>query len=87
VKREAVVLFSGGLDSTVALCWALAKGYSCAAVSFAYGQRHSRENRSARAIARRLGVKLYEINWTSPGSAPVRWSEEGAACPNRSFPP
>ncbi|MBI4351055.1 MAG: 7-cyano-7-deazaguanine synthase QueC [Elusimicrobia bacterium] len=65
-KKKAVVLFSGGLDSTTALCWALSKGYDCLAVSFAYGQRHSRENAAARAIARRLGVKLYEIKLDLP---------------------
>ncbi len=64
--RKAVVIFSGGLDSTVALCWAVSKGFECSAVSFAYGQRHSRENRSARAIARRLGVRLYEISLDFP---------------------
>ena len=66
MKKKAVVLFSGGLDSTTALCWALAKGYECLAVSFDYGQRHARENASARAIARRLGVKLYEIDLAFP---------------------
>ena len=65
-RKKAVVLFSGGLDSTTALCWALSKGYDCLAVSFDYGQRHSRENAAARAIARRLGVKLYEIKLAFP---------------------
>ena len=65
-KPKAVVLFSGGLDSTTALCWALSKGYDCLAVSFNYGQRHSRENAAARAIARRLGVELYEIKLDFP---------------------
>jgi 7-cyano-7-deazaguanine synthase len=65
-QKKAVVLFSGGLDSTAALAWALSKGYECLAVSFDYGQRHSRENRSARAIARRLGVRLYEIKLAFP---------------------
>ncbi|MDP2865384.1 MAG: 7-cyano-7-deazaguanine synthase, partial [Elusimicrobiota bacterium] len=64
--EKAVVLFSGGLDSTTALCWALSKGYDCLAVSFDYGQRHSRENAAARAIARRLGVKLYGIKLAFP---------------------
>jgi len=65
-NKKAVVLFSGGLDSTTALCWALSKGYKCLAVSFDYGQRHSRENAAARAIVRRLGVKLYEIKLDFP---------------------
>lgn len=65
-KKKAVVLFSGGLDSTTALCWALKRGYECSAVSFDYGQRHNRENASARAIARGLGVKLYEIKLAFP---------------------
>ena len=65
-RKKAIVLFSGGLDSTTALCWALSKGYDCLAVSFDYGQRHSRENAAARAIARRLGVKLYEIKLDFP---------------------
>lgn len=65
-RQKAVVLFSGGLDSTTALCWALSRGYECLAVSFDYGQRHSRENAAARAIARRLGVKLYEIKMDFP---------------------
>lgn len=65
-KNKAVVLFSGGLDSTTALCWALKKGYDCQAVSFYYGQRHARENAAARAIAGRLGVKLYEIKLDFP---------------------
>ena len=66
MKKKAVVLFSGGLDSTTALSWALSKGYECLAVSFDYGQRHTRENAAARAIARKLGVKLYEIKLAFP---------------------
>ncbi len=65
-KEKAVVMFSGGLDSTTALCWALKKGYECLAVSFNYGQRHARENAAARAIARRLGVRLYGIKLDFP---------------------
>ena len=65
-KQKAVVLFSGGLDSTTALCWALKRGYECLAVSFAYGQRHAKENRSAARIARLLGIKLYNIRLDFP---------------------
>jgi 7-cyano-7-deazaguanine synthase len=65
-KEKAVVLFSGGLDSTTALCWALERGYDCLAISFDYGQRHSRENRSARKIAGLLKVRLYEVKLDFP---------------------
>ena len=64
--KKAVVLFSGGLDSTAALCWALDRGYACEAVSFDYGQRHKKENLCARRIAAALGVKLYEIKLCFP---------------------
>ncbi|MEI7481684.1 MAG: 7-cyano-7-deazaguanine synthase QueC [Elusimicrobiota bacterium] len=64
--KKAVVLFSGGLDSTTALCWAMDQGYDCAAVSFDYGQRHRKENLCARRIAAALGVKLYEIKLDFP---------------------
>ncbi|HNW43012.1 MAG TPA: 7-cyano-7-deazaguanine synthase QueC [Elusimicrobiales bacterium] len=66
MKKKAVVLFSGGLDSTTALCWALKGGYDCLAISFDYGQRHSRENLSARKIAARLKVPLYEVKLDFP---------------------
>jgi len=66
MKKKAVVLFSGGLDSSTALCWAMDRGYSCSAVSFDYGQRHKKENLSARRIARALGVKLYGIKLEFP---------------------
>ncbi|OGS06464.1 MAG: 7-cyano-7-deazaguanine synthase QueC [Elusimicrobia bacterium RIFOXYA12_FULL_51_18] len=65
-QKKAVVLFSGGLDSTTALCWAMSRGCVCEAVSFDYGQRHKRETLSARRIARMLGVKLYEIKLVFP---------------------
>jgi 7-cyano-7-deazaguanine synthase len=64
--RKAVVLLSGGLDSATALSWAVNRGYSCAAVSIDYGQRHKKENLCARRIARALGAKLYEIELEFP---------------------
>lgn len=44
---KAIVLLSGGLDSTTTLYYAKAKGYQCYALIFDYGQRHKREIRSA----------------------------------------
>lgn len=47
--RHAVVLFSGGLDSSTCLAQAHADGYVCHALSFDYGQRHTAELDAARA--------------------------------------
>ena len=48
---RAVVLLSGGLDSSTTLAIARAEGYTCCALSFDYGQRHARELESARRVA------------------------------------
>ena len=54
--RKAVVLFSGGLDSTTVLAIARQQGFLPYALSFRYGQRHAGEIEAARAIAARAGV-------------------------------
>lgn len=59
--RRAVVLLSGGLDSTVAAAMAKAGGHELHAVSFDYGQRHARELASAKAVAERLGVATHAV--------------------------
>ena len=51
-KKTAIVLLSGGLDSSTALYYAIAKGYSCYCLIFDYNQRHKKEIFSARAVAR-----------------------------------
>lgn len=56
MSRKAIVLLSGGLDSTVCLWWALKQGFSCHALSFDYGQRHTVELDCARRIAKCAGV-------------------------------
>ena len=50
----AVVLLSGGLDSTTVLAIATRQGYACHAMSFRYGQRHAIELERARVIAEAL---------------------------------
>jgi len=60
-KRPAVVLLSGGLDSTTVLASAIRDGYSVNALSFSYGQRHNREIEAARRIAELYGVVRHEI--------------------------
>lgn len=49
--KNAVILFSGGLDSTTCLAYAKSKGFNCYAISFNYGQRHSAELNAAKRIA------------------------------------
>ena len=53
---KAVVLLSGGLDSSTVLAMALEKEYDVVALTFDYGQKHSRELESARSVARHYGV-------------------------------
>jgi 7-cyano-7-deazaguanine synthase len=54
--KKAVVLLSGGLDSATTLAIAKSQGFACHALSFAYGQRHSRELESAKKVAASLGA-------------------------------
>lgn len=55
----AVVLLSGGLDSTTLLAYALDAGFVAHAMTFRYGQRHAVEVEAARRIARRFGVRAH----------------------------
>lgn len=65
-QKTAVVLFSGGLDSTTCLYWALDKGYKCIALNIFYGQRHDREVASARTICKKLGVEFIPVKLNLP---------------------
>lgn len=58
---NAVVLLSGGLDSTTALAIANSRGFSCHALTVAYGQLHAREIDSARRVAAALGVARHQV--------------------------
>lgn len=60
-QKKAVVLLSGGLDSTTALAIARKEGYEVHALSFRYGQRHAVELESAARAARALGAKEHLI--------------------------
>src|SRR5438067_10437317 len=59
--RPAVVLLSGGIDSTTTLTISLAEGYEACALSFDYGQRHQIETDAARCVAKSLGAKEHRI--------------------------
>ena len=66
MKKKAIVLFSGGLDSTTCLYWALAQGYACETLTVSYGQKHEREVRAAKEIADKLGVKQHFVTLDFP---------------------
>src|SRR4026208_1221104 len=59
--KRAVVLLSGGLDSTTTLAICRADGFESYALSFRYGQRHEREVPAARKIAKSLGAQEHRI--------------------------
>ena len=59
--KSAVVLLSGGIDSTTTLAIALADGYDAYALSFDYGQRHQIETQAARRVAQSLGAKEHRV--------------------------
>lgn len=56
MKRKAVVLLSGGLDSSTVLAMARAQGFEPVCLTVAYGQRHSVEVDRARRVAESMGV-------------------------------
>lgn len=58
---KAVILLSGGLDSTTVLYQAIADGCDAYAISFNYQQRHQRELQSAFVIAKKVGVSQHQV--------------------------
>jgi len=60
-RPNAVLLLSGGLDSTTLLALATREGYAVHAMSFRYGQRHEHELTAARALAARYGVVRHVV--------------------------
>jgi len=58
MSKHALVLMSGGLDSTTVAAHALREGWEVRGLCIGYGQRHAREIDSARAVAAALGVPL-----------------------------
>lgn len=58
-NSEALVVFSGGQDSTTCLFWALKNFKKVSTITFIYGQKHSKEVEMARAIAEKAGVDFH----------------------------
>ena len=59
--KKAVVLYSGGLDSTTCMAIARDRGFEVYALSFAYGQRHTIELEKAREYAPLIGAKKHMV--------------------------
>jgi 7-cyano-7-deazaguanine synthase len=60
--KKAILLFSGGQDSTTCLAQALQSGYQVTCLSFNYGQKHSIELEQSRIICDRFGVDLEVVD-------------------------
>lgn len=58
---KALVLLSGGIDSTVATWWAVEQGYEVHALTFNYFKRPEPEIRATRAVAEEAGIELTEL--------------------------
>ena len=61
MKKKAVVLSSGGIDSTTVMAMAKHEGYEIYSLSFRYGQRHAVELESARRVAEALGAREHRV--------------------------
>lgn len=66
MNKKAIVLFSGGLDSTTILYQAIAQGYETLALIFDYGQRHRKEIALARSIAKKAKVQYQVVKIAMP---------------------
>ena len=60
-KSPAVVLLSGGLDSTTVAAMAIRDGFEPHALSFSYGQRHGVEIEAAKTVVKRLGIEHHVV--------------------------
>ncbi|EMR07183.1 7-cyano-7-deazaguanine synthase [Bhargavaea cecembensis DSE10] len=77
-QEKAVVVFSGGQDSTTCLFWAMENFSEVEAVTFDYGQRHALEVECAKDIAEELGVKHHILDMSLIGQlAPNALTDTG----------
>jgi 7-cyano-7-deazaguanine synthase len=89
MRRLAIVLLSGGLDSTTAAAQAKGAGYELAALTVRYGQVHQRELESARAVAEALALPhrvvdvgfFRELAWYSALTSPEQFARPADRTP------
>ena len=71
-KPPAIVLLSGGLDSTTVAAIATAQGFEVCALTISYGQRHARELQAARDVVKALGIRRHvelDVNLSAFGGS------------------
>ena len=61
MSKKAVILVSGGLDSTTVVAMAKSQGYQCYTLSFDYGQRHRSELEAAKRVSRLMEVEEHKV--------------------------
>lgn len=89
--ENAIVLFSGGQDSTTCLFWAKEKFKQVETICFSYGQRHSKEVEVARSIAQQINVPITiidanVISTLSPNALTNKTIEMDKEKPNETYP-
>ena len=61
MSKKAVILVSGGLDSTTVVAMAMSQGYDCYTLSFDYGQRHRSELVAAQQVSDLMTVHIHKV--------------------------
>jgi 7-cyano-7-deazaguanine synthase len=61
MSKKAVILVSGGLDSTTVVAMAKSQGYDCYTLSFDYGQRHRSELEAAQRVSKLMAVHEHKV--------------------------
>jgi len=61
MSKKAVILVSGGLDSTTVVAMAKSQGYDCYTLSFDYGQRHRSELEAAQRVSKLMEVIEHKV--------------------------
>ncbi len=61
MSKKAVILVSGGLDSTTVVAMAKSQGFDCYTLSFDYGQRHRSELEAAKRVSENMAVSEHKV--------------------------